>query len=55
MRCQSCSADNRDSAKFCDKCGATLHDYNWFSPMKFCSKCGAEIDPKPPVDGDLLE
>lgn len=41
--------------KFCDKCGATLHDYNWFSPMTFCSKCGAELDPKPPVNGDLLE
>jgi hypothetical protein len=31
--------------RFCDKCGATVYDHNWFSPMKFCSKCGAELFP----------
>jgi hypothetical protein len=29
--------------RFCDKCGATVFDYYWFSPMKFCSKCGVEL------------
>ena len=35
---------NLKFTKFCGKCGATIIDYNWFSPMKFCSKCGAELD-----------
>jgi hypothetical protein len=40
--------------RFCDKCGATAIDYNWFSPMKFCSKCGAElISGKPDARNDL--
>ncbi len=30
--------------KFCDKCGATIVDHNWFSPTRFCSKCGAKLD-----------
>ncbi len=30
--------------KFCDCCGATVHDSNWFSRMRFCPKCGAELD-----------
>jgi class 3 adenylate cyclase/tetratricopeptide (TPR) repeat protein len=34
MRCARCDTDNRDTAKFCDKCGARL------SPK--CSSCGAE-------------
>jgi hypothetical protein len=29
--------------KFCDKCGATAFDHNWFTPMRFCSKCGTEF------------
>jgi hypothetical protein len=29
--------------KFCVKCGATVIDHNYFSPMRFCSKCGAEL------------
>ena len=40
--------------RFCDKCGATVFDSNWFSPMKFCSKCGAElISAKPDELNDL--
>jgi hypothetical protein len=27
----------------CDKCGATLYNHDWFTPMRFCSKCGAEL------------
>ena len=34
MRCAQCGTDNRDAAKFCDKCGAKL------SPL--CPSCGAE-------------
>src|SRR5215469_8319783 len=34
MRCSKCGADNREGARFCDKCGAKL------SPK--CSSCGAE-------------
>jgi class 3 adenylate cyclase/tetratricopeptide (TPR) repeat protein len=37
MRCPKCATDNRDTAKFCDKCGARL------SPK--CSSCGAENRP----------
>src|SRR5579863_5679113 len=35
MRCNRCSAENRDGAKFCDKCGAKI------SPR--CVSCGAEV------------
>jgi drug/metabolite transporter (DMT)-like permease len=41
--------------KFCDKCGAAIYAYNWFSPIKFCSRCGAALDPKPKLDVDALE
>jgi class 3 adenylate cyclase/tetratricopeptide (TPR) repeat protein len=34
MRCSKCGADNREGARFCDKCGAKL------SPR--CALCGAE-------------
>src|SRR6516165_4751886 len=34
MRCSKCGADNREGARFCDKCGAK------FSPR--CGSCGAE-------------
>ena len=37
MRCHKCDTDNRDTAKFCDKCGARL------SPK--CPSCGAENRP----------
>jgi Double zinc ribbon len=37
MRCAQCGTDNRDAAKFCDKCGAKL------SPL--CPSCGAENRP----------
>jgi class 3 adenylate cyclase len=54
MRCASCGTDNRDSAKFCDKCGARL------SPKcpvcgaenrpdaKFCDSCGAALSASAP-------
>src|SRR5215469_7322423 len=34
MRCSKCGADNREGARFCDKCGAE------FSPR--CASCGTE-------------
>src|SRR5215469_16642460 len=37
MRCDKCGAENRDTAKFCEKCGARL------SPR--CPSCGAENRP----------
>jgi class 3 adenylate cyclase len=49
MRCKKCEADNRESARFCDKCGAKL------SPLcpscraenrpdaKFCDSCGSAL------------
>ena len=37
MRCKKCEADNREGARFCDKCGAKL------SPL--CFSCGAENRP----------
>jgi hypothetical protein len=37
MRCAKCDTENRDTAKFCDKCGARL------SPG--CLSCGAENRP----------
>src|SRR5215831_13017181 len=37
MRCKKCEADNREGARFCDKCGARL------SPL--CPSCRAENRP----------
>src|SRR5215472_16962632 len=37
MRCKKCEADNRQGARFCDKCGAKL------SPL--CPSCGVENRP----------
>ncbi|HXZ88036.1 MAG TPA: adenylate/guanylate cyclase domain-containing protein [Candidatus Binataceae bacterium] len=37
MRCAKCNTDNRDTAKFCDKCGARLSSK--------CPSCGAENRP----------
>src|SRR5262245_64537604 len=34
MRCSKCGADNREGARFCDRCGVK------FSPK--CASCGAE-------------
>jgi hypothetical protein len=29
--------------RFCDQCGATLFNQNWFQAMNFCPKCGAKL------------
>ncbi len=34
---------NLKTVKFCDRCGATLYNSNWFVPMRYCSRCGAEL------------
>jgi class 3 adenylate cyclase len=53
MRCAKCGTDNRQAAKFCDKCGAQL------APIcpscgaenrpdaRFCDSCGAALAPSP--------
>ena len=46
---------NIKMTKFCDKCGATLINSNWFVPMRFCSKCGAALEGKPKSFEDRLE
>ena len=46
---------NIKSIKFCDRCGATCHEFSWLSRMKFCSRCGAELEAKPKPDIDPLE
>jgi class 3 adenylate cyclase len=51
MRCPKCSADNRDTARFCDGCGAPIEPH---CPScgaltrvgaKFCDACGAALRP----------
>ena len=37
MRCAKCGTENRDGAKFCKDCAASL--------LTNCSNCGATIDP----------
>ena len=37
MRCAKCDTENRETAKFCDKCGAQL--------SRKCASCGAENRP----------
>jgi hypothetical protein len=41
------TAWNIKMTRFCDRCGATLTNPIWSSPMRFCSKCGANLDDKP--------
>ena len=49
MRCAKCGTDNRDSAKFCDKCGARLAakcpacGVENRPDAKFCDSCGANL------------
>jgi hypothetical protein len=40
--------------RFCDKCGDTQYDYDWFLLQRFCSKCVAELDTVKPSSGDSL-
>src|SRR5215472_14346777 len=59
MRCAKCGADNREGARFCDKCGAR------FSPRcascgaenrtdaKFCDSCGAAFRADPTVASEV--
>ena len=39
---------NLKFTKFCDECGDTIIEQNWFSPTRFCSKCGAKLDSDKP-------
>jgi hypothetical protein len=38
--------------RFCEKCGTTQYNSNWFSRMRFCSRCGAELDTAKPSQHD---
>lgn len=35
---------NIRSTKFCDSCGRTMIDQNWFSKVEYCAKCGAKLN-----------
>jgi len=49
VRCSKCDADNREGARFCDKCGAGLSpkcpscQAENRSGAKFCDACGAVL------------
>jgi predicted amidophosphoribosyltransferase len=51
MRCSKCSADNRDTARFCDGCGAPIEPHcpscGALSRVgaRFCDACGAALRP----------
>ena len=54
MRCANCGAENRESAKFCDDCGAQLQSrcascgaLNRIG-AKFCDGCGAALNAQAP-------
>lgn len=47
MRCGSCGQQNRDGARFCDSCGATLGPKEWDTGRatpKQCISCGKDIN-----------
>jgi class 3 adenylate cyclase/tetratricopeptide (TPR) repeat protein len=56
MRCAKCGTENRDAAKFCDKCGARLSPNcpacgaENRADAKFCDSCGAALGPSPAHD-----
>jgi hypothetical protein len=43
--------------KFCDGCGKTISNQNWFSRIRFCPNCGSGLEskPKPKTSDDLLD
>jgi len=49
MRCSKCSADNRDTARFCDGCGAPIRSgcpscgALFRSGARFCDACGVTL------------
>jgi class 3 adenylate cyclase len=55
MRCSKCSADNRDTARFCDGCGASIQPQCASCRAlcrpgaKFCDTCGATLSGSPPA------
>lgn len=34
---------NLKTTKFCDGCGRTVHNANWFTSMEYCLKCGSKL------------
>jgi Double zinc ribbon/Adenylate and Guanylate cyclase catalytic domain len=59
MKCPRCQANNRDGARFCRECGATLATgcpscgAKVEAESKFCDSCGAALAaaPLPPAEG----
>jgi Double zinc ribbon len=55
MRCSKCGADNRDIARFCDGCGASMQPQCASCGAlgrpgaKFCDTCGAALSGSPPA------
>ena len=53
MKCQKCTADNPDKAKFCNQCGDQLtiicSKCNSTSPpeSRFCNECGHNLNLSP--------
>ena len=63
MRCPSCSCENREGAKFCNECAASL---SLCCPScgtenrpgaKFCNECGSPLaaQPQPPVSSSRFQ
>jgi class 3 adenylate cyclase len=58
MRCSNCGADNRETAKFCDGCGALLAQCPSCGTLaragaRFCDSCGSALrDLAPTTTGD---
>ena len=57
MQCPSCGQENRDDAKFCGECGATLAvdltcpgcGASYDPGQKFCNECGQNLAPTSPA------
>src|SRR5947208_2142677 len=58
MRCQNCSAENPQSAKFCIQCATQLErrcqkcGFNNPSEARFCAQCATPLDTASPIDAE---
>lgn len=49
MNCSNCGSENKEGAKFCNKCGTKIEEVKVVSEIQqntinFCSKCGSKIE-----------
>src|SRR5580704_12717987 len=49
MRCQNCSAENPQGAKFCIRCATHFENP---SEAKFCAQCAAPLDAAAPIPAE---